>query len=184
MLLWRVFPFREDARSASEPGHPLYLNPRQGTGRWDNPHLTALMYLAEQPSGAVGEAFANLTSWSPRMFSFPMIPGAVRRLGTYRVDEAGHPACDLDDPNTLVRLAVRPTQVVARNRPFTQGLAARIHAEQAWAGIRWWSYHRPQWTLRALWDRATLTCESVEDLDDHPALDDAAAELAKHRLDA
>ena len=101
MLLWRVFPFREDARSASEPGHPLYLNPRQGTGRWDNPHLTALMYLAEQPSGAVGEAFANLTSWSPRMFSFPMIPGAVRRLGTYRVDEAGHPACDLDViPNT------------------------------------------------------------------------------------
>jgi hypothetical protein len=83
-----------------------------------------------------------------------------------------------------VRLAVRPTQVVARNRPFTQGLAARIHAEQTWAGIRWWSYHRPQWTLRALWDRATLTCESVEDLDDHPALDDAAAELAKHRLDA
>ena len=83
MLLWRVFPFREDARSASEPGHPLYLNPRQGTGRWDNPHLTALMYLAEQPSGAVGEAFANLTSWSPRMFSFPMIPGAVRRLSEH-----------------------------------------------------------------------------------------------------
>jgi hypothetical protein len=71
--------------------------------------------------------------------------------------------------------------VVIRNRPRTQQIAAQIFNEQRWAGIQWWSYQRPQWTVVALWASRSLTVASVDDLRGHPALDDAARILAKTR---
>lgn len=178
MLLWRVFPFLETASDRSQPGHPLYVHPRQVRGRWDNPEYS-LLNLAEEPAGAIGESFGNLTRWSPSMLTFPMLPGSERRLGVYRFDESVQPMCDLDDSPTLVRLGIRPTQVVVRDRRFTQALAARIHAEHRWAGIRWWSYQRPQWGLRVAWEHTSIEIERIEALSDHPALHEAADALAK-----
>jgi hypothetical protein len=37
LLIYRVFPYLRAAR-IGQPGHPLYVHPAQGTGRWDNPH--------------------------------------------------------------------------------------------------------------------------------------------------
>lgn len=49
------------------------------------------------------------------------------------------------------------------------------------AGIRWWSFHRPQWNNVALWDEdVTLDCQAVETLSlGHLAVRDAAGVLAK-----
>jgi len=96
----------------------------------------------------------------------------------YEVDETRHPACDLDDPSELVLRALRPTQVVVRNRPFTQRVARSIFVEQRWRGIRWWSYHRPRWPLLAYW-ADVLALRRVEEIEGHPALADAARTLTK-----
>ena len=178
MLLWRVFPFLETATNRTQPGHPLYVNPRQVHGRWDSAEYS-LLSLAEEPAGAIGETFGNLTRWQPAMLPFPMLSGSVRRLGVYRLDEAAAPMCDLDDARTLMRLGVRPTQVVIRDRGFTQTLAARLYGEGHWSGVRWWSFHRPQWALRAAWDHSAISLERVEELPGHPALREAAEALAK-----
>lgn len=179
MLLYRVFAHLPVA-TLDEPGHPLYIYPVQGKGRWDNPPLYLVRYLATSPEAAVGESFANLSTWSPAMLAAPFLPGSVRRLGTYRLDETTNPVLDLDDAQALLERHLRPTDVVVRNRPRTQAIAATIFNEGRWAGIGWWSYHRPQWALVALWSTVELACERVEDIDGHPALAEAASALAKH----
>lgn len=178
MLAYRVFPHLRGARPGS-PGHPAYLHPQQGSGRWDNPDRYRLVYLAASPTGAIGETFAHLSRWGPGMLTVPVIPGAVRSLATVAVDEEIHPVCDLDDPRALLERTLRPTDVVIRNRPRTQAIAAALHDEGRWAGLSWWSMHRPQWKLYALWRPEAWSVQRVEPLPGHPGLLDAARVLAK-----
>ena len=86
---------------------------------------------------------------------------------------------DLDDAGVLVERSLRPTDVVIRNRPRTQQIARAVHAGGGWAGLSWWSMHRPQWTLHVLWDHRALVVEGVEPLPGHPGLLDAGRLLAK-----
>jgi hypothetical protein len=122
LLLYRVFPHVPWAPE-HEPGHPLYVSPGQGKGRWDNPSLSLVRYLSHSPVAAIGEAFGHLATWAPEMLFMPATPGAMRRLGTYRLDETANPLLDLDDARALFDRALRPTHVVIRDR--TRTLAAR-----------------------------------------------------------
>lgn len=180
MLLYRVFPY-VDTAGPDEPGHPLFVDHRQGAGRWDNAERYLVRYLAVSPAAAVGEAFAHLTVWTPAMLSRPDLPGSERRIGVYQFDETAHPVLDLDDAKALLDRHLRPTDVVIRNRRRTQEMAAAIFDEGRWAGIRWWSYHRPQWPLVGLWAAPNLTVQSVEKIPGHPAVDEAADSLRKLR---
>lgn len=179
MLAYRVFPHLPGARPR-QPGHPLYLHRPQGRGRWDNPALYTVRYLALDPAAAVAETFANLGLrwWTPAMFRLPALPGATRALGVYRLDD-GTALLDLDDPVELAARSLRPTQVLSRNRAQTQAIAARVHGEGRWDGLRWWSYYAPHWTLVAVW-AGRWRCVRVEPLDlEHPAVVDAADTLAR-----
>ncbi len=178
MLLYRVFPYLPGAEPG-EPGHPLFLQPFQGTGRWDNPRSYLAAYLSSSPSGAIGETFAHLSTWRRPMLRVPTLAGAERRLGTYLLDEEVHPLLDLDDAKALLARGIRPTEVVIRNRPRTQQLAAAVFAEGVWAGLNWWSMHRPQWTLQALWAVDALVLHSVDPLPGHPGTLDAGRLLGK-----
>lgn len=177
MLLYRVFPYLDSAKPG-EPGHPRYVHPAQGKGRWDNASAYLAWYLASERTSAVAEVFANLTNWRDAMFPFPQIAGARRALGVYRLPD-DLPYVDLDDPQILVDRGMRPSQVIERNRPYTQGKALEIFNEKRWNGIRWWSFHRPESRVWCLWEIDPV-CETVEALDlSHVAVRDAAAALAK-----
>jgi len=178
VLLYRVFPYLPDA-GARDPGHPLYVHPDQGFGRWDNPDLYQALYVATTASGAIGEAFAHLSTWSQAMLPFPVIDGAQRMLGVYALPEERHPLLDFDNPRSLLDRSLRPTDIVVRNRPRTQQIARDAFHEQAWSGLSWWSMHRPQWTLHMLWSIDDVAPEAVEPLDTHPAVRDAGRLLAK-----
>ena len=182
VLLYRIFPHLGTA-AEGEPGHALHTPPIQGAARWDNPSLYLCRYLATSPVAAIGEAFGNLERWSMAMLSSPSLPSAQRCLGTYCFDEEANPLLDLDDARMLLDRSIRPTHIVIRNLPRTQGIAAGIYNEGRWAGIQWWSYHRPQWTLVALWGAENLTVERIEAIPGHPALTDAAAVLDKSFVD-
>ena len=180
MLLYRVFPHLDGA-GPDNPGDALYVDPRQGAGRWDNPDRYLSRYLAVSPGAAVGEAFAHLTVWTPAMLARPDLPGSERRIGTYQFDEAADAFLDLDDAKALLDRGLRPTDVVIRDRPKTQQIAAAIFDERRWAGLSWWSYHRPQWVVVVLWAGPNLTVRSVDPIPGHPALDEAASSLRKVR---
>ncbi len=164
---------------ADQPGHPLHIHADQGFGRWDNPDLYRALYVAGSASGAVGETFAHLSTWRRAMLPVPTVAGAERVLGVYSIDEDATPLIDLDDSRALLERALRPTDVVIRNRPKTQRIARDIFAEARWSGLSWWSIHRPQWTLYALWDPGAIRLEEVDQLPGHPALLDAGRLLAK-----
>ena len=110
----------------------------------------------------------------------PYLANAHRNLVTYQLEnDLG--LCDLDDPHNLIHLAARPRQVVERNRPASQALAARIFNDpgQGWQGISWWSFHHPQWTVVALWNIKPEPVEVAPLSLSHPAVVDASMLLAK-----
>lgn len=188
MELFRVFPY-DPAAELRLPGSPLYLYPGQTVGRWDNAHAYATWYLSRTAAGAIGETFGNLAQWSESMFETPFLPDARRALAVFEVAD-DLPLLNLDDAQVLASRGIRPSQVVIRNTAFTQPLALKIFREQnqdgspRWAGLRWWSFHRPSWENVALWERpdgpAALRIVRVEPLTlAHPAVVDAAAALVR-----
>ncbi|MHB8691935.1 MAG: RES family NAD+ phosphorylase [Solirubrobacteraceae bacterium] len=177
MLLYRVFPYLSSA-STGQPGNPLFIHPAQGAGRFDNPSHYLAWYLAAEAVSAIGESFAHLSVWRDEMFEFPHIPGSRRALGIYDLPD-DLPYVDLDDPQRLVELGVRPSQVVERNRPYTQSLALRIYSESKYKGLRWWSFHRPQWRVYCLWEIGPTVAQIDELTVAHIAVESAARTLAK-----
>ena len=185
VLVYRVFPYLSSA-AAGEPGHPLYEHRPQRGGRIDHPDYH-VWYVSRYAEAACGETFGNLVRWDVSMFEFPQVPGARRALGVFELPDDLR-VLDLDDPAQLVRLGLRPTQVVTRNLSVTQGWGRRIWSEtdpqsddRAWQAVSWWSYHRPVWTVLASWQRPDVV--RVEELDlDHPGIVDAAKALHRVRV--
>nr|WP_271209449.1 RES domain-containing protein [Rhodococcus wratislaviensis]GLK33996.1 hypothetical protein GCM10017611_08390 [Rhodococcus wratislaviensis] len=182
MLVYRIFPYLS-AAAPGEPGHPLYEHRPQRGGRIDHPDYH-VWYLSRLAEAACGESFGNLARWEASMLEFPLLPGSRRALGVFELPDDLR-VLDLDDPAQLVRLGLRPTQVVTRNLTVTQGWGHRIWSEtephngdRAWQAVSWWSYHRPQWSVLASWLRPELV--RVEPLAlDHPAILDAAKALQR-----
>ncbi|CCI53234.1 MAG: RES family NAD+ phosphorylase [Tetrasphaera jenkinsii] len=182
MLLYRVFPYLPGA-SPGEPGSPTYLHRPQGRNRLDNQGVYDTWYFGLSPAAAIGEVFGDFVEWSAEMFLLPALPGSVKALGIYEVDD-DIGVLDLDDARNLLARGLRPTQVIGRNRPVTQEWALSIYREQKWAGVRWWSYQRPHWTIYCLWvpvgDDCPATFLRIDDLDtSHPSVVDAANSLGR-----
>lgn len=156
MLVYRVLPYDPAAR-LGESGHPDFVyQPAQGVSRLDNPASYTTWYFGHTPEVAVGESFGDLASWSDDMFETPWLPSGRRVLGVFDISDET-PLLDLDDAANLVERALRPTQVVTRVRAVSQAWALSIfreerHGARRWAGVRWWSYRRPHWTVFGLWN--------------------------------
>jgi hypothetical protein len=151
----------------------LYIPPAQNGGRIDNPATYRVLYVADQPEAAVGEAFAAFSMWSdPMFYGPPSAPGSLRRLAEFEIDPGR--CLDLDDGATLAARGIRPSEVVTRQRRITRGWASRIYSEGKHSGVSWWSYHNPEWTVRGLWDTSGVAPIGVEDLErGHPAVQKA-----------
>jgi hypothetical protein len=179
---YRVLPYLRSAR-AGAAGHPLYVPPSTGASRVDNPGVYEVLYLGDSAAGAIAEAFAWKPTWDIGMFrGAPSLPGSVRALASYSLDDAA-PVCDLDDSARLVELGLRPSQVVTKERAVTQRWALDIHNLGRFAGVRWWSYYDPRWGSIGLWDLRAIKLLDVRVLDDvdDPDVVDAADVLNRVR---
>ncbi|HVL91087.1 MAG TPA: RES family NAD+ phosphorylase [Actinomycetota bacterium] len=151
--------------------------PPQGASRIDSPSRYRVLYFAEDPAIAVGEAFASRPVWMEEMFEFPVLPDARSSLITVQVDAR---VVDLDDAAALAERALRPSIVATPDRTVTQAWAARIFAEKRWAGIRWWSARDARWGVVGLWSLESIRIQRVEPLArDHDAVRRATALLKK-----
>jgi hypothetical protein len=177
-----VLPFLANARP-DEPGGSLYV-PRQGGGRLENPELYSVLYLSDAASGAIAEAFGRFPEWTPAVLAgSPSLPGSARAIARYRLaDEA--PLCDLDDPEQLKRLRLKPSEVASRDYSRTRAWVRRIYEQRQWIGVRWWSYYDPRWTNVGLWDIGRLEVEDVRSLRlDDPALVEASRTIARRIIE-
>ncbi|MDJ0355729.1 RES family NAD+ phosphorylase [Paenarthrobacter sp. PH39-S1] len=177
MEFWRVCNWHPDAHTASTIGHPLYRWPRQGAGRIDDPdHEYLVLYLADTQEGAVAEAFGGYASWTQDIFVPP--PGAPAGTVKALVRFTGEPdILDLDDPFTLQEWSLRPSSVVARNRPSTQQWSRAMYDAGLHAGISWWSFYEPRWVSSGLWNIDALTIAQPPELLslEHDSVRDAAS---------
>ena len=135
--------------------------PPQGSGRLDNPELYSVLYASESAAGAIAEAFGRFPEWTPAILrESPGLPGSSRAVARYRLaDEA--PVCNLDDPDQLRHIGIRPSEVVSRDYVRTRAWARRIYEQGKWIGVRWWSYYEPQWACIGLWDIRRLVLDEV-----------------------
>lgn len=181
MQLYRVAPI-DPIATEGEIASATFQT-RQGTGRWDNPSVYYAWYFSTSPAAAVGEVFGDHSDWSTDLFSFPLLPTAVRSLVTVSVPD--HlPILDLDDGATLVQMGTRPSRIVIRNLPYTQDLASRAYSEGRWAGMSWWSLQHPAWVNQMMWSTplqpAEFVVQDVEPLrHGHTAVIDAAKTLRR-----
>ena len=149
----------------------------------DNPGQYDVLYLGDSAAGAMAEAFGWAPRWSASLFrGIPAMPGSVRALATYELEDVGAAVCDLDDAGRLVDLELRPSDVVTRDRVVTQRWSADIHSRRSFAGVRWWSYYDPRWGSFGLWDVANLRITSVTVLDDVDQPDFVAAADVLNRI--
>jgi len=149
--------------------------PPQGGGRLDNPELYSVLYLSDSAAGAIAEAFGRFPEWNSAVLAgSPSLPGSFRAVARYQLSDRV-PLCDLDDPAQLIRLNLRPSEVVVRDYFRTRVWARRIYDQRKWSGVQWWSYYDSEWTSIGLWDVSKLSISDVEILSlDHPALVEAA----------
>jgi hypothetical protein len=177
-LLYRVLPFVASAEP-HEPGGALHI-PSQGGGRLDNPALYSILYLSDAASGAIAEALGRFPEWSAAVLAgSPSLPGSVRAVASYRLAE-GAPLCDLDDPQQLLNLKLKPSEVVSRDYTRSRAWSHRIYEQRVWIGVRWWSYYDPRWASVGLWDTRRLTLEDVNPLSLHdPALVEASRTIVR-----
>jgi hypothetical protein len=146
----------------------LYVPTPQGHGRIDNPEHYVVLYVSDDPAGAIGEAFGNHSRWTPELLlGPPVLPKSVRALATY---ELARPEAilDLDDAASLLDRALKPSRVVTSNRSVTQRWALAIYDEGRWAGIRWWSHWHAEWGAFGLWDLSELEVVRTVPLADAP----------------
>ena len=181
-ILYRILPFLANA-APDEPGGALYV-PSQGGGRLDNPELYDVLYLSDAAPGAIAEAFGRFPEWSPAILAgSPGFPESVRAIASYRLaDDA--PLCDLNDPDVLRDLRLRPSDVVSRDYSRTRAWARRIYEQRRWVGVRWWSYYDPRWASVGLWDLMGLAVQEVRPLrQDDPALIEASRTFARRIIE-
>jgi hypothetical protein len=177
-----VLAFLPTARP-DEPGGALYV-PRQGGGRLDNPELYSVLYLSDAAAGAIAEAFGRFPEWTPAVLAgSPSLPGSTRAIARYGLSDEAQ-LCDLDDPEQLKRLRLRPSEVVSRDYGRTRSWARRIYEQRQWIGVRWWSYYDPRWASVGLWDIGRLKVEDVRSLRlDEPALIEASRTIARRIIE-
>lgn len=142
-------------------------------GRFDAPKLYRMLYAAESPEAAVGEAMSRFDAWEPHL----------SRRCLVSISVPGTSFVDLDDPSELDRHGIRPSRVVWPEREVTQEMARRLFEARRWIGLRWWSRLYSPWGLLGLWSltRARVVGELEPLGDDHPAVLTAARILKVDR---
>jgi hypothetical protein len=176
---YRVFPWVRNAK-AGEPGHALHVAPRSSAGRLDNPDHYRVLYVATHAVAAVAERFGSFELWTAAMLAGPpALKGSRHALAQYEIPNDSK-ILDLDDGSALVTWALRPSQVITRDRAITQAWALRLFHAGRFAGVRWWSYYNPDWGSIGLWDITKLTLiEVVELKPDSGVLSEARAFLMR-----
>ena len=81
--------------------------------------------------------------------------GMARAMAHYHL-ASGVKLVDLNDPNVLRELHLKPSEVATMERSMTQALSRRLHEKNS-AGFTWWS------SLEASWVNVTLFQSRVRD---------------------
>ncbi len=176
MTLYRCFASDQAAAEDAPDTARWCPRPFQGEGRHDNPDVYGCLYLSERSLSCVAEQFAAFRG-QRLIASMLLRRGLPLALARFELSE---PALllDLDDPDVLKRVKLRPSLVATRDRSITQPQALAAYRQRPRVpGLSWWSTWEAQWRNVTLFDRAVrhLRVQQVDVLTlTHPAVQEAA----------
>jgi hypothetical protein len=177
VILFRCFAWDGSVSARARGGALWFPRMLQGEGRHDAPTLYGCLYVSAEPLSAVVEQLAGMTGTS-------IDPPDLRRhgqplaLAAVELPESAE-ILDLDDPEALVREALRPSRVATNDRSTTQAQAAELFQRHGGVlGLRWWSTFESLWPNVTLFDRAE-TALDVADVHRLDVGDDIVLEAAE-----
>ena len=178
--VWRAFPW-DPAAASGEPFSVTHVPKSGGRGRFDLPGAPeGVLYCAETPDHAVGEVIQHYRGQTLEPAELRVGRHALALVGVTLTAEIRERVLDLCDPQTLMRLGVRPDETASNVRRVTQAIAARVHAA-GHRGLRWWSALTGDWHTVVLFRdrmRPPPGYGAPEPLTlDHPAVVEAARVL-------
>ena len=182
MILYRCFPYNPAVKKI-EPGHPLFIPMSRSTGRINNPDIYSSSYWSAQPECAVAEVYGGEMQWSPGTFlGGPQLPKAQQGIAAIEIPDDAR-IFSIDNAPNLMKLKLRPSQVVTRDNAVTQAWARKIFELGKYAGISWWSILWPEWQSYGVWSLAGVQVLSIENLSiSHAAVLKSAEVLNKQVL--
>jgi RES domain len=136
---WRAFPW-DPAAKPGEPFSPSYINPHQGSGRFDIPGKL-VVYLAETAVHAVAE---KLQRFRGQKIDRNDLIESGRTLALVECRLGKIKLADLCDPAVLLEHDIRPDLLASRDVTKTQSVAKGLQ-KKGLAGLRWWSALSGDW---------------------------------------
>jgi RES domain len=162
VILWRLLPWQQDVQPTSPGGALWFPRELQGAGRHDNPERYGCLYVSESPVSTVCEAlapFRGAETLTPGMLVRAGVPLALAQLALAESSSL----IDLDDPNVLNDVELRPSEVATGHRVGTKAYAARLYHEQPTsAGLRWWSTIEASFLNITLFDRCLPSLRVID----------------------
>ena len=133
---------------------------QQGTGRYDIPDQDGVIYCSTSPVSAVAEILQGFrgTFITDKVFSRP--DGRIRALANISLSHSATPLVDLNDPETMLRFNLRPSQIATMNRQTTQN-TARLIFDSGAIGFTWWSTLEASWTNAVLFESRVIKHLSI-----------------------
>ncbi|MGH7703691.1 MAG: RES family NAD+ phosphorylase [Gemmatimonadales bacterium] len=146
--LWRCFPW-DPAAHPGDAFSPSYVPPGQGAGRFDLQDQPSVLYLAESPVHAVGEALQEFRGGVFKAGYLRRVGRGLALVGVTLDAGLAEMVPDLTEPAVLVRLETRPDALAHHDRRVTQAIARSLHLK-GYAGFRWWSAITGGWHATTL----------------------------------
>jgi hypothetical protein len=154
VIVHRTFAWDTDSEPRQRGGALWFPRMFQGLGRHDNPERFGCLYVAAAPAASVVELLVPFVGMEFDAWMLTL-DGTPLALATIDVPDDIE-LVDLDDPEVLVREALRPSHVATRHRERTQPDAlALFEAHPKAGGLKWWSIYEASWPNLTLFDRVS-----------------------------
>jgi hypothetical protein len=152
VIVHRAFAWDTDSEPRQRGGALWFPRMFQGLGRHDNPDHYGCLYVAAVPVASIVELLVPFVGMEFDAWMLTL-DGTPLALATIEVPDDIE-LVDLDDPEVLVREALRPSYVATRRRERTQADAlALVEAHPDSGGLKWWSTYEASWPNITLFDR-------------------------------
>ncbi len=146
--LYRVFPWKPDS-TESEPGGVFFVSrSKEGQGRHDLPDIDGILYCSLNPVSAIAEFIQGFRGQKISAIHLQRPDDLLVSIVHFELTVA-RKVINLDDPETLLKHNILPSQVMTRNRKITREIARRLYLTGA-KGLLWPS------SLESSWINASL----------------------------
>lgn len=177
--VYRVIPYLPASKKGAL-GHPLFFPKNRNVHRVDNPGHYKVAYFAADAQCAFAEKFGYQKQWNDlTLRPDKSLLKSKWALVSYEINNIS-PIFDMDNASNLLKLQIKPSRVVTRDRAITQAWALRVFEVKKNSGVSWWSFHSSDWVTLGIWELDNLKVKKIELLSlEHPAVQPAAEVIKK-----